>query len=92
MSSTRWGGLAERPARWRSLYFMAPSKWGWLTSREKAELTIGPRWAYRKGGIQDDAGGYVVPPNATLCFQMQLVGVRDAKHDDASIQWGKGRG
>ena len=63
-----------------------------MTLGEKAELTIGPRWAYRKGGIQDDAGGYVVPPNATLCFQMQLVGVRDAKHDDASIQWGKGRG
>ena len=59
---------------------------------EKAKLTIGPKWAYRKGGVPDDQGGYVVPPNATLCFEMQLVGVRDAKlKDDAAkhIQWGK---
>jgi FKBP-type peptidyl-prolyl cis-trans isomerase len=40
------------------------------------EATIGPKWAYRKGGVQDDEGGYVIPPNATLCFHMELVGVR----------------
>lgn len=40
------------------------------------EATIGPKWAYRKGGVQDGEGGYVIPPNATLCFHMELVGVR----------------
>lgn len=42
----------------------------------QAEVTIGPKWAYRKGGVQDDEGGYVIPPNATLVFHMELVGVR----------------
>ena len=42
---------------------------------EKVKLTIEPKWAYRKGGVADDNGSYVVPPNATLVFEMQLVGV-----------------
>ena len=61
-----------------------------MTLGEKAEITIGPKWAYRKTGIQDDNGVYIVPPNATLVFQMQLVGVRDKKLQDETIQWKKG--
>jgi len=63
-----------------------------MTLGEKAEVTILPKWAYRKGGVPDDKGGYVVPPNATLVFEMQLVGVRDAKLKDEAakhIFWGK---
>ena len=44
---------------------------------EKAKLTIGPKWAYRKAGLQDDNGKVIVPPNATLIFEMRLVQVRD---------------
>ena len=44
---------------------------------EKLEVTIGPKWAYRKGGLQDDNGKYIVPPNASLVFEMRLVGVKD---------------
>ena len=61
-----------------------------MTLGEKAEITIGPKWAYRKTGIKDDNGVYIVPPNATLVFQMQLVGVRDKKLQDETIQWKKG--
>jgi FK506-binding protein 3 len=31
---------------------------------ERVEVTIDPRWAYKKGGLQDDEGNYIVPPNA----------------------------
>ena len=63
-----------------------------MTLGEKVEVTIMPKWAYRKGGVPDDKGGYVVPPNATLVFEMQLVGVRDAKLKDEAAKhvfWGK---
>jgi hypothetical protein len=29
---------------------------------EKLEVTIEPQWAYRKTGLQDDNGTYLVPP------------------------------
>jgi len=48
-----------------------------MTLGEKLEVTIGPKWAYRKGGLQDDNGKYIVPPNASLVFEMRLVGVKD---------------
>ena len=44
---------------------------------ECIKVSIGPKWAYRKGGLQDDNGKYIVPPNATLCFDMTLVQIRD---------------
>ena len=44
---------------------------------EKSEVTIGPKWAYRKAGLQDDDGKVLVPPNASLVFEMRLVQVRD---------------
>jgi len=44
---------------------------------EEIEVTIRPKWAYRKGGLQDDNGKWIVPPNASLVFQMRLVQVRE---------------
>jgi len=44
---------------------------------EKLEVTIEPQWAYRKTGLQDDNGTYLVPPNASLHFELRLVQVRD---------------
>jgi len=44
---------------------------------EEVEVTIGPKWAYRKGGLQDDNGKWIVPPNTSLVFQMRLVQVRE---------------
>ena len=44
---------------------------------EKLTVTIGPKWAYRKAGLQDDNGKVIVPPNATLIFEMRLVQGRD---------------
>ena len=47
-----------------------------MTLGESCELTVGPKWAYRKGGILDeDKGVYIVPPNATLFFKLRLVQV-----------------
>lgn len=48
---------------------------------EKLEVTIGPKWAYRKAGLQDDNGKVLVPPNASLVFEMRLVQVRDKTVD-----------
>uniref|UniRef100_A0A7S0JJP9 peptidylprolyl isomerase n=1 Tax=Calcidiscus leptoporus TaxID=127549 RepID=A0A7S0JJP9_9EUKA len=39
---------------------------------ESVKLTVFPKWAYRKAGVQDDDGKVVVPPNATLIFNMTL--------------------
>lgn len=60
-----------------------------MTLGEKVDIMIGPKWAYRKTGIQDDSGVYIVPPNAKLNFQMQLVGVRNEKLQDDSVNWRK---
>lgn len=50
---------------------------------ERLEVTIGPKWAYRKGGLaHPDTGKYIVPPNATLVFEMRLVQVRDKAISD----------
>jgi FKBP-type peptidyl-prolyl cis-trans isomerase len=82
-----WDSKAKRHKPLQFQHFGGKAIRGWdealrqMSLGEKAVLTIGPKWAYRKGGIQDDNGAYVVPPNATLIFDMQLVGVRDKKLD-----------
>jgi len=49
---------------------------------EELEVMIRPKWAYRKGGLQDEAGTWIVPPHASLVFQMQLVQVREQTVQD----------
>ena len=34
------------------------------------------QWAYKKGGLQDEEGNYLIPPNANLIFDLQLVRVK----------------
>ena len=51
-----------------------------MTLGEKVEVVIGPKWAYRKAGIVDDAGKIVVPPNASLRFVMRLVQINGDEH------------
>jgi len=49
-----------------------------MTLGENLTVTIFPKWAYRKGGLQnDETGAWIVPPNATLVFDMRLVQVRE---------------
>ena len=40
---------------------------------ERVQVTIDSKWGYKKGGLQDEEGKYVIPPNASLIFDMQLV-------------------
>jgi FKBP-type peptidyl-prolyl cis-trans isomerase len=44
---------------------------------ENLKVTIGSKWAYRKAGLTDDNGKVIVPPNASLLFEMRLVQVRE---------------
>ena len=44
---------------------------------ENLQVTIGPKWAYRKAGLRDENGKVIVPPNASLVFDMKLVQVRE---------------
>ena len=53
-----------------------------LAIGEELEVMIRPKWAYRKGGLQDEAGTWIVPPHASLVFQMQLVQVREQTVQD----------
>jgi len=46
---------------------------------EEVELTVASPWAYKKGGLQDAEGEYVVPPNADLVFELKLVRVNDTE-------------
>lgn len=43
---------------------------------EKRQLVIEPEAAYGPGGIQDPrTGQFIIPPNATLTFEVELLGV-----------------
>ena len=92
---TTWDGKAKKHRPLHFQHFGGKAIRGWdeavktMSMGEKVSITIGPKWAYRKSGITDDNGQYVVPPNATLVFELQLVGVRDAKLQDESIKWEK---
>ena len=48
---------------------------------ENLQVTIGPKWAYRKAGLRDENGKVIVPPNASLVFDMKLVQVREKTVD-----------
>lgn len=43
---------------------------------EKKTLTIAPADGYGANGVPNGRGGYVIPPNATLVFDVELVDVK----------------
>ncbi len=43
---------------------------------EKKTLTVLPADGYGEAGAPDGRGGYVIPPNATLVFDVELVDVK----------------
>lgn len=43
---------------------------------EKKTLTIAPEKAYGAQGIPDGKGGYIIPQNATLVFDVELVDIK----------------
>ena len=43
---------------------------------EKKTLTIAPEKAYGPAGVPDGAGGYLIPPNSTLVFDVELVDIQ----------------
>jgi FKBP-type peptidyl-prolyl cis-trans isomerase FkpA len=40
---------------------------------EKKTLTISPEKAYGAQGVPDGKGGYIIPPNATLTFDVEVL-------------------
>ena len=46
---------------------------------EKLSLTIPSDFAYGPNGIPDGKGGYVIPKNATLVFNIEVLGIKKAK-------------
>lgn len=44
-----------------------------VKAKEKAKLVIPPEFAYKEGGFPDGRGGYIIPPNATLIFEIEVV-------------------
>jgi FKBP-type peptidyl-prolyl cis-trans isomerase len=43
---------------------------------ESKTLTIPPEKAYGASGVPDGKGGYIIPPNSTLVFDVQLVDIK----------------
>lgn len=43
---------------------------------EKKTLTIAPEKAYGASGVPDGRGGYIIPPNSTLVFDVELVDIQ----------------
>lgn len=44
---------------------------------EKKRLVIPGEKAYGPNGISDGMGGYIIPPNATLIFDVELLGIEN---------------
>ncbi len=45
----------------------------------KRKLTIPPSLAYGEEGAKDESGNYVIPPNAKLIYEVELLEVRENK-------------
>lgn len=43
---------------------------------EKRRLTIPPTMAYGESAIPDGRGGYLIPPNSTLIFEIEALDIR----------------
>lgn len=47
-----------------------------MKTGEKRVLTIPSHMAYGSNGVPNGQGGYVIPPNATLIFEVELVSIK----------------
>jgi FKBP-type peptidyl-prolyl cis-trans isomerase len=43
---------------------------------EKKKLEISPDKAYGPGGVPDGRGGYIIPPNSALVFDVELIDIK----------------
>ncbi len=54
---------------------------------EKKTLTIAPEKGYGSQGVPDGKGGYVIPPNSTLTFDVEVLdALRSLRPQEAPVQ------
>ncbi len=51
---------------------------------EKLTITVPPLLGYGQSGIPDGKGGYVIPPNSTLIFDIEVMAINKAGEQMAS--------
>ncbi len=49
-----------------------------MSKGEKKTLTIAPEKGYGAAGVPNGQGGYIIPPNSTLVFDVEVVDIKKA--------------